>query len=238
MASLVRRFEAAESFSYFRNEKKKMAEEIESFVTKFKSLWTSGHQARLTLNSRNGRVWINLQVGLKCPQPHHGVHDHQHPGLGNAHQRRKIRRAAARASKEAEEVIEAATTVDPVSEAVEDTANHNVAGATAKEVSTKNKDLNLVENFIETIRDEFCCDTDYDKPNVSKETNAILVKTILVSPDCQTGWKDSYITKLISDKLTAVDLKVKSFQINRSRGSFTSCLVQIEPVTRKKTHVA
>jgi hypothetical protein len=60
------------------------------------------------------------------------------------------------------------------------------------------------------------------------------VNTILVSPDCPTGWKDSYIAKLISDKLTAVDLKATSFQINRSEGSFISCLVQIEPVSRKK----
>jgi hypothetical protein len=120
-------------------------------VTKFRSLCNSGHQAKLTLNSRIGRVWINLQVGLKCPKPHYGLHEHQHHSLGNAHQRHKIRHAAAYASKEAEEVIEPA--VDPVSDAVEDTANLNVAGATGKEVSTKYEDLNIVENANETIRD-------------------------------------------------------------------------------------
>ena len=46
--------------------------ELDSFVTKFKSLWASGHKEKLTVDSRNGNVWVNLQVGLTCPQPQHG----------------------------------------------------------------------------------------------------------------------------------------------------------------------
>lgn len=121
-----------------------MAEELDSFVSKFKSLWTSGQQARLTINSRNGRVWVNLQVGLRCPQPHHddGVPKHQGHGLGNSKQRRQIRRAAARAAKATEVVAEKATTVD---EAIENIANPSVDGASVKKVSTKEEDPKHVE---------------------------------------------------------------------------------------------
>ena len=119
-----------------------MAEELDSFVSKFKSLWTSGQQARLTINSRNGRVWVNLQVGLRCPQPHHddGVPKHQGHGLGNSKQRRQIRRAAARAAKATEVVAEKATTVD---EAIENIANPSMAGTSVKKVSTKEEDPNV-----------------------------------------------------------------------------------------------
>ena len=58
-----------------------MALEIDSFVTKFKSLLASWHQTRLTLNSRKEQVWVNLQVWFRCPQPHHGG--------GANHQQRK-----------------------------------------------------------------------------------------------------------------------------------------------------
>ena len=60
-----------------------------------------------------------------------------------------------------------------------------------------------------------------------------LVDSVLISPDCQTGWKDDYIIKLIDAKLKAINLKMESMKINRSRGSFTSCLVKIESVRKK-----
>ena len=68
--------------------------ELDSFLTKFKSLWASGQEANLTLNSKKGKVWINLEVGLQCPQHHRQGHGQAE---GNARQRRKIRRSAARA---------------------------------------------------------------------------------------------------------------------------------------------
>ena len=80
--------------------------ELDSFLSKFKSLWASGHQAELKFNSQKGNVWINLEVGLKCPQPHLG--GHQGHGQGNARQRRNIRRAAAQATEVIEKVTEVA----------------------------------------------------------------------------------------------------------------------------------
>ena len=90
---------------------------------------------------------MNLQVGLRCPQPHHdaGVPNHQGHGLGNSKQRRQIRRAAACAAKATEVVAEKATTVDEAGEAIENIANPSVAGASAQKVSTKEEDPKHVE---------------------------------------------------------------------------------------------
>ena len=85
-----------------------MAVELDSFFIKFKNLWACGHEAKLAVNSRNGKLWMNLQVGLQSPQPHpDGLARHQGQGECNARQRRNIRRAAARAANVAEEVIKA-----------------------------------------------------------------------------------------------------------------------------------
>ena len=80
--------------------------EIDSFVSKFKSLWASGHQAKLSVNSKRGKVWINLRVGLESPEPHDGLVYHQGPVHGNARQRRNHRRASARAAAVTKEVTE------------------------------------------------------------------------------------------------------------------------------------
>ena len=87
-----------------------------------------------------------------------------------------------------------------------------------------------------TVQKILCSEADYEKSkDVTDEANAT-VENILVSPDCQTGWKDAYIDKLIDEKLTAVNLKMIRIQINRRRGSFISSLVQIEPVLREKVN--
>ena len=112
-----------------------MAVELDSFFIKFKNLWASGHEAKLAVNSRNGKLWMNLQVGLQSPQPHPGGPAH-HQGQGNARQRRNIRRAAARAANVTEEVTktekaEVATaeeaTVEETVKAVNDSGSVGVA---------------------------------------------------------------------------------------------------------------
>ena len=90
---------------------------------------------------------VNLQVGPRCPQPHHddGVPNHQGHGLGNSKQRCHIRCAAACAAKATEVFAEKATTVDEAGEAIENIANPSVAGASAEKVSTKEEDPNHLE---------------------------------------------------------------------------------------------
>ena len=113
--------------------------ELDSFLSKFKSLWASGHQAELKFNSKKGNVWINLEVGLKCPQPHLG--GHQGHGQGNARQRRNIRRAAARATEVIEKVTEVAD------EETNEDVPLNVSIASVQEVAATKE--HLTNNFSE-----------------------------------------------------------------------------------------
>ena len=44
-------------------------EDVQSFVSKFLSLWSSGRNASLTLNSMDGKACINMQLELGAYQP-------------------------------------------------------------------------------------------------------------------------------------------------------------------------
>ena len=43
--------------------------ELESFVVKFKSLWLTGQEAHLHVNSQKGQAWVTLSLGLGSPPP-------------------------------------------------------------------------------------------------------------------------------------------------------------------------
>ena len=220
-----------------------MADEIESFVTKFKSLCASGHQARLTLNSRKGQVWVNLHVGLRCPQPHQGGGANHHgPGHSNARQRRNNRRAASRATQVTEAVTEVATNEDQVGEAEAAAAEAaEIAESNVEEVSAEivvTSDVTNLENDIsndiatvdpETLKDEFCTNESFEIA-----TDDHLVEQILVTADCQADWSDKVVKKLMNEKLNEIGIKMKSIEVNRNiRKCFESCLVTINPMQRK-----
>ena len=99
-------------------------------------------EANHTFNSKKGKVWINLEVGLQCPQPLLG--NHYGHDQGNARQRRKIRRAAAHAKKVTEEVteepMEAVQVEEPNRDADKD-ARIDVTGASAQEVAYDTEQL-------------------------------------------------------------------------------------------------
>ena len=79
--------------------------EIDSFILKFKNLLLSGRNATLVLksNAGNAEVSLNVDLGKFPPQP--AQHVHQQSRDGPSRQRRRLRRAQARAT-EAEEVTE------------------------------------------------------------------------------------------------------------------------------------
>ena len=220
-----------------------MADEIECFVTKFKSLCASGHQARLTLNSRKGQVWVNLHVGLRCPQPHQGGGANHHgPGHSNARQRRNNRRAASRATQVTEAVTEVATNEDQVGEAEAAAAEAaEIAESNVEEVSAEivvTSDVTNLEKDIsndiatvdpETLKDEFCTNESFEIA-----TDDHLVEQILVTADCQADWSDKVVKKLMNEKLNEIGIKMKSIEVNRNiRKCFESCLVTINPMQRK-----
>ena len=90
--------------------------ELDSFVTKFKSLWITGQEAHLNVNSHGGQAWITLSVGLGSPPPtsppSSSPPQHRPPCSsrnGPSRRRRRARRQAAREAA-ASENVEAAVT--------------------------------------------------------------------------------------------------------------------------------
>ena len=66
--------------------------ELDQFVRKFVTLWQSGQNAKLFLETEAGNAYIHLQVGLgQAKHPHHGGQQGQQGG-GPARQRRRARR--------------------------------------------------------------------------------------------------------------------------------------------------
>ena len=63
--------------------------EVDSFVTKFKNLWSAGFKATLTIEAVNGEASVHLMSSLGALQPRH--HHGPHP-RGPAYQRRQERR--------------------------------------------------------------------------------------------------------------------------------------------------
>ena len=71
-------------------------DELDKFVRKFVTLWQSGCDANLYVETKAGNAFVNLRVGLGQAHPHHGQHVGGHRGGGPAKQQRLERRAAAR----------------------------------------------------------------------------------------------------------------------------------------------
>ena len=167
--------------------------ELDSFLSKFKSLWASGHQAKLMFNSKKGNIWVNLQVGLKYPQPYLG--GHQDHGLGNARQMRNIRCAAARATEVTEKVTKVAMDAD---EEVNKDIPLNVSIASVQEVaankehftndSTEKRNLELTTKlklFEEKVK--------------AMEENESLTNTIAVNDMLHESFKERMRDKYLYD---------------------------------------
>jgi hypothetical protein len=86
-------------------------DELDSFVRKFRTLWKSGRNAKLFVETEAGHAFVNLQVGLGQAQPQQPV---WHGGRGGSpsKQRRLERRA-----EERREVAAAAAEVEKVEKA-------------------------------------------------------------------------------------------------------------------------
>ena len=123
------------------------ANEINSFVYKFKNLWRNGQEANLNLKSKAGNAWVELSVclghplDLPPPQLHRGDHE------SNSRSRRRSRRAAERLNKETKENVEK---VENVESRGHDNA-HNDTGI-VKNLLNKDEELNLSEKDILEVK--------------------------------------------------------------------------------------
>ena len=77
------------------------ANELNSFVYKFKNLWRTGQDATLNVKCEAGNARVELSVGLGYPLdlPPPPQHVHRDVHGGNSRERRKNRRAAERQNK-------------------------------------------------------------------------------------------------------------------------------------------
>ena len=153
--------------------------EVNSFVGKFVNLWKAGRDASLQLETHAGQACVVLRVGL-------GEHPHQQPHkkVSPARERRRKRRAAAQNAsaenagengsiQDAEEASKEEIVTEK--EAVEEAEHEKTATCTTDEKSAATASFEVI--------DEVCNDEVYD-------SNDTLVEEILVTPECQAGWKD------------------------------------------------
>ena len=102
---------------------------IDSFMTKFKSLLSSGHSAQLFIETKAGKPRISLHVELpqSPPQPVHGHREQTYVRSRNgpSRQRRREKRAAARLATVKANDRENKTVVEETSEVDEQHANYS-----------------------------------------------------------------------------------------------------------------
>ena len=171
--------------------------EMDSFVTKFKTLCQAGRNASLTLSSNAGKAVMNLRVDLGVLE--HQDRRHHHPPQrsrnGPAQQRRRERRAAARQasteqaeailSLEEREVLEAAEKAEAHAVAEEASAkasaeqipeNVNKVCAEIAATSDTEKIVDEAEKTSTPVKvvDEFCSNASYSEER-STQTDAYTV---------------------------------------------------------------
>ena len=174
--------------------------ELDSFVAKFKSLWASGHKAKLIVDSGNdGNLWVNLQVGLRCPQPQHrghhvGAADQVH-GKSNARQRRKIRRLATRS----------------------DTATKDVAAAGAVE-KTANADASVQEDVIEEPLDN----VEKENEDLEEENKSLKQKVKELEEELETVYTTKAVDNMMADSFKERMIDKYGYSSNDTESDYES----------------
>ena len=112
------------------------ADELNSFVFKFKNLWRNGQEATLNVRSKAGNAWVELSVGLGHPLdlPPPPLYNNYHQG--NSRDRRQNRRKAEKLNqelKETEEVLENKTELEKEHAEVHDDKDNLTETSTLKE---------------------------------------------------------------------------------------------------------
>ena len=83
------------------------------------------------------------------------------------------------------------------------------------------------------LDDEFCDDKDYENCEDLVD-DEVLVERIIITPDCQSDWREPVVKKLVDEKLAIIGLNSLRVKVNGSnRARFVSCEVDIDPVKRK-----
>ena len=151
--------------------------ELDSFYVKFKNLLRAEKDATLTLKAEAGRASVTLSLDLGHVLSEHDQFQPHRLRNGPARQRRREKRAAARAEKVLAEAVEAKD-VEPAEKVEEVLATNSSAAeeaavldsvAKSKELYKSNeKTTEKVEETVRDLKDEVCPDEIYRCQNQSK----------------------------------------------------------------------
>ena len=195
--------------------------ELENFIVKFKGLLRSEKNANLNLKSEDGKLFITLSVEEKL---------NQHPPVrvGPSRQRRKERRAAARAEALA-----------PAEEAVKDVSENEILNAT-KETGNTADPVATTEEVLATAATKAVFVQPQDEiENISTgksdpKESVEFCSNISVIPIRHVNPGDDAIKNTITMKMEEQKVKVHDIIIYRSNlGTFERSDVKIEPIAGK-----
>ena len=117
--------------------------ELDTFVTKFKQLWRSGHDAHLDIESKAGKAWVGIRLCL-AEEP-----DFNFPKTPSPSRERRRKRREATRDQILKTETKAVNVTEPeavISDIIEVSATENVVKAEeAVESETELKDVNVVE---------------------------------------------------------------------------------------------
>ena len=154
--------------------------ELDSFFGKFKNLLCAEKNATLTLKSEAGKAYVTLSLDLGHVHSDHGQPQPRGPRNGPARQRRREKRAAARADAEnaLAEGVEEAKDIQQTEKVEEVLANIDSAaeGAAVSNSAAKAKEsdeipIENVENSVKDLEDELCPDEIYGSQITSKSVS-------------------------------------------------------------------
>ena len=138
-------------------------EGLDSFVTKFKDLWRSGHHAKLTVTTHAGKAWVNLNAGLgRLPMPDNGNPGQGDQQKGNTRQRRHERRAAERvvAAEQVAASTDLSTIAEEANESESETFKEKKAEKASKNLNERSageaSDKSELVRIAAEVTDEFC----------------------------------------------------------------------------------
>ena len=121
--------------------------ELENFIFKFRQLRKAGYTAHLDIDAFAGRSWIGLRVMLDPVQLHQRKPGKQRsPSYFRRQEKRKLTQSSAASShnkKDTEEVSEAVTVTDNVSEAVTDPVIDAEEASTVDHIQQADNDASL-----------------------------------------------------------------------------------------------
>ena len=206
-----------------------VASEIDSFVNKFKLLWSAGHDASLSLESKLGEVCISLncKVGRITPPPSsHFTSKYRSP----SYFRRQERRKAARDSVNVLNDASCNTKADEVFDVVngdEVKADPNVFPMVKND---GNQDIEVIENVTDASETEEVYLNELARDREIGEVLVYEVKGGIPKPPMTKEMAENEIT----DRFSSIGVNVKSFKtICDSQGNFEQSRVQTTPVNLK-----